>query len=549
MSSPTVEGPTVGGAELANSTATALAPAGSPYHKESKHHVRAVARGGALNLVGSIVYGVASFALLVVLTNELGAKAAGPVIVAIAVFTIMSRFAELGGSTGLIRTISRDRALGRVERIKPTVIAAVIPVLALGVVFAALLWMLAPALAHLFSAGDDTQEITNLLHVLAPFLPISAAYSVLVLGSRGFDTMWVQVWVEKIVRACAMPIAVYLVIRAGGGPVGAITAWVLTTLVASVVTVFLFIRLMRTEQGLHPVLENRPPAPLGPIARTFWAFTLPRAFGQAFNVAVLWFDTLFVAALIGATAGGIYAAGTRYLLIGSFIAEAIMQAVGPRVSGLLTLDKKNEAREVVKQTTTWQVAIIWPTYLLVGSFASVLLGVFGPDYVKAEAALIFLSLGMLVSCLGGPCDSVILMSGRSRQSLFNAAAALGVNVVGNLIFVPMYGISAAGAVWAVTLVVAAGIPAIQSARRLQIQPLSIPMVRTMVISLGTVGVACLAARIALGETWTALATATIVGGIAYSALTWRLRRSIHFQALLDSFRRERPQAVAAARPT
>ena len=160
-----------------------------------------------------------------------------------------------------------------------------------------------------------------------------------------------------------------------------------------------------------------------------------------------------------------------------------------------------------------------------------------------------LSLGMLVSCLGGPCDSVILMSGRSRQSLFNAAAALAVNVVGNLIFVPMYGISAAGAVWAVTLVVAAGIPAIQSARRLQIQPLSIPMVRTMVISLGTVGVACLAARIALGETWTALAAATIVGGLAYSALTWRLRRSIHFQALLDSFRRERPQAVAAARPT
>jgi O-antigen/teichoic acid export membrane protein len=479
----------------------------------------------------------------------LGAEKAGPVIVAIALFTIMSRFAELGGSTGLIRMISRDRALGRVERIGPTVLAAVVPVFTLGLLFAVLLWVLAPSLAQLFGAGEDTSEITHLLRILAPFLPISAAYSVLVLGSRGFDVMWVQVWMEKIVRACLMPVAVYIVIQVGGGAEGAIAAWAMTTLVVSVVTVFLFLKLIRSEVAMTPVDTPVPPVALGPIARGFWIFTLPRAFGQAFNVAVLWFDTLFVSALIGATQGGIYAAGTRYLLIGTFIAEALMQAVGPRVSGLLTLDKKDEARDVVEQATTWQVAIIWPAYLLIGSFAAVLLRVFGPAYVQAEAALVFLSLGMLIACLGGPCDSVILMSGRSRQSMFNSAAELTINVVGNLIFVPIYGIAAAGAVWGVTLVVGASLPAWQATRRLGISPWSTPMFRTMGLALATVGVACAAARIALGDTLTGLVAATVVGGIAYSALTWRLRRSIHLQALLDSFRRETPRPMAAARPT
>ncbi len=229
---------------------------------------------------------------------------------------------------------------------------------------------------------------------------------------------------------------------------------------------------------------------------------------------MLWFDTLLVAAMIGAKAGGIYAAGTRYLLIGTFVVEAIMQAVGPRVSGLLTLGHKDEAREVVHQTTTWQVAIVWPTYLVVGLFATVLLGVFGPEFVAAEAALVFLSIGMLVSCLGGPCDSVILMSGRSRQSLINSAAALTINVVGNLILVPEYGISAAGFVWAVTLVVAAGLPAIQTSRHLQISPWSMPMVRTMVLALVTVGVPCVVARLTLGETWAGLLAALVVGGAA-----------------------------------
>jgi O-antigen/teichoic acid export membrane protein len=165
--------------------------------------------------------------------------------------------------------------------------------------------------------------------------------------------------------------------------------------------------------------------------------------------------------------------------------------------------------------------------------------------VAAEAALVFLSFGMLVSCLGGPCDSVILMSGRSHQSLFNSAAALAVNVVGNLILVPEYGISAAGFVWAVTLVVGAGLPAYQSARHLHISPWSMPMVRTMALALVTVGVPCVVARLTLGETWAGLLAAVAVGGAAYCALTWRLRRSIHLEDLLDSFRRTRPRALPA----
>jgi hypothetical protein len=75
------------------------------------------------------------------------------------------------------------------------------------------------------------------------------------------------------------------------------------------------------------------------------------------------------------------------------------------------------------------------------------------------------------------------------------------------------------------------------------------MVRTMGLALGTVGVACLGARVAFGESWFALFVAAGVGGLAYSALTWRLRRSIHLEELLDSFRRGRSRAMAAPQPS
>ena len=495
-------------------------------------HVRAVARGGALNLIGSIVYGATNFAFLAVITNELGAVRAGPVIVAIAVFTVVSRFAELGASTGLVRLISRDRALGRTERIGPTIIAAVIPVLLVGIAAAYALTAAADGLASLFGGGGHTNDIAHLVRILAPFLPIASIYTVLVQGSRGFGTMQVLVWIDKITRACALPVVAFIVLRTGGGATGVVLAWAITTALAALVTIGAVVRLTRAQHppAVEVHLDRRE------IVQSFWSFSLPRAAGQSFDVAVLWLDTLLVAALIGPTAAGIYAAGTRFLLIGTFTAEAIQQAVAPRVSTLLALGRHDEARTVIQQATTWQAAITWPVYLGVIAFSGALLGIFGPGYGQAGTALTLLSVGLLVAVVGGPSDAVILMSGRSRQSLFNSLVAFVINLGGNLVLVPIWGISAAGGVWAATLVVAAGLPAWQARRSLGLAPWSPALARTIAVAAGTVGVAAVGARALFGDTLAGLTAAVVLGGIPYGMLMYRLRGSIHLDSLIASFR-------------
>ena len=67
--------------------------------------VRKVARGGALNLVGSVIYGIANFAFVIVITRMLGASRAGTLIVAIAVFTVARGISVLGANTGLVRMV------------------------------------------------------------------------------------------------------------------------------------------------------------------------------------------------------------------------------------------------------------------------------------------------------------------------------------------------------------------------------------------------------------------------------------------------------------
>ena len=66
-----------------------------------------VARGGALNLIGALVYGACNFVLLIVLNRSLGVRTAGVIVVAIALFNIVTTVCGLGTSTGLDRTISK----------------------------------------------------------------------------------------------------------------------------------------------------------------------------------------------------------------------------------------------------------------------------------------------------------------------------------------------------------------------------------------------------------------------------------------------------------
>ena len=275
------------------------------------------------------------------------------------------------------------------------------------------------------------------------------------------------------------------VLLLGGGVVAATYAWAAVQMVWVIPAGIAYFHLLRRVE--RETTEKRAHVSI-PLARAFMSYSLPRALGQVFQVAVLWMDTLIISAILGTTDAGIYAAGTRYLLIGLFTAEAIMQVIGPRISALLALRKRVEAARLYSVATAWQTALTWSVYLVVIFFSTPLLRLFGPEYVAAGPALVWLAFAMLISSLCGPSDTIILMSGRARLSLFNAFVAVGINVVGNFLLVPHFGITAAGATWAVTIVIAAALPAYQARRDLGVHPWSGAVRAAMVCAVLGVGV-------------------------------------------------------------
>lgn len=499
--------------------------------------VSSVGRGGAINLVGALVYGAANFVLVWVLNRRFGTEATGVILIGIAMFNIALNFAQAGCSTGFIRWMSRHRALGHQEQLRATVIVGLVPVVVVATCFAAAVFVFATPLARVFSDRSQVDNVASVFRAMAPFLPLSAVYNIVVQATRGFDTMLPQTAIDKIGRALALPILAWVAASAGMGTEGFGVLWAATNVVALIPAGYIFARLIRastTRAGVHHARPTRR------LVRDYWAFTAPRAVGQVSETVVNWLDTLLVGGLVSARSAGIYNSATRYMLPGQFTADALMQVTGPRISGLMSNNKRSEAESLLRITTGWQTALTWPMYLVVICFTPTLLRVFGADKVVAQPAVIALAVAMLVVSMVGPVQAVILMSGRSTQAMFNTIFLVVVNLVGNLVLVPRYGFNASGFVWGATIVLASALPAWQSHRYLGIVASGPASRRVAFVALCTVGAGCLLSRLLFGDSWGALALGGVVGGVPYTAAVWKMREQLELPALFQGFSRRRP---------
>lgn len=505
---------------------TATAMTNAPDNKA----LTAVARGGSLNLLGSVCTAIATFALALVLTRELGAGGAGPYFVAIPIFQILVRCAELGVSTGLIRAISQARVLNRTKEIGSLVAIGVTASFVAGLALMAIGLSAVGPIADLVTMSDSGSElIREILPVFLLGLPLATVFFALVNGSRGFGTMKPTALLDRMVRPIAQLILVAAAIAADQSARIIAIAWVLPYVVLAVAGAIWFARLTTRAIRRDPDAAER--RPLGTISREFWAFTLPRAVAAVFQGASLWLNPIMVSALAGAAGAAIYTAGYRYLQLGTFLALAVGQSVQPLISEAMARSAISDAQGLFETTSSWLTAFVTPLYMSVAVFAAPLLSIFGPEFVEARWALVALSVAAMFSAICGPVDTVLLMGGRSVLSTYNMAVGFATNVVLNLLLIPRFGITGAGIAFGAGMVVMNLAPLIQVKRHLSLSPFGDGTRIAAVAAVGTFLPALIVGRIAAGESLLAAIGVSALAAAVYAPFVWRSRAELH----LDEF--------------
>lgn len=491
----------------------------------SRSETQQVAHSGAISFVGAAFSGAMGFALTFALARSLGSEGAGDVWQAIAVFTIVLSLARAGMDTAAVwylpRLVDSD-----VSRLRGALTAAILPVALGGTALGALVWTLAPTLVV---ADGSSQVFLDAVRSIAWFVPVGASLLVLLAATRALGGLRAYIGVGSVLVPLARPIAVIVVVALGGSTVAAAVAWAAPLpvgLLAVVLVVRHQVRRHERQAGVHGRWR-----PERVTAWPLYRFGAPRTLSTALEQVVVWMDVLLVGAIAGSAAAGVYGSASRFVAAGLVIDSALRIVVAPRFSRLLFAQKMDQVQTLFSTASVWLVLFATPIYLLLGVFAPAVLGWLGPGFDEGAAALAILCVGTSVTLAAGNIHSLLLMSGRSGWGAINKLTVVAINVLGNLVLIPVWGIEGAAAVWALSMLTDAVMAAVEV--RIFIGT-RIEMTRIGYVLIGavlTVGVPALLVRALLGATTVGLLSAALLGAALLATWAWRDRKRLHLDEL------------------
>ncbi len=488
------------------------------------------ARGGAVNLVGAVANAVFQFVLIFVMTRGLGARQTGVLFEAIALFTILSASAQLGADSGVVRVIPPLIVRRRHHEIGAVVRSALVPVGAAAMILGSVVFVAASPIASLFMHDSAPDEAIGLIRVLAPFLPLATLTLVLLAVTRAYGPMLPTVLIETIGKPATRLLLVGAVVAFGVGAMGTAVAWALPIALGFVAAVAVARRVVAYGPG-SGVTRGAPTA-RSPVR--FWRFSLPRGIAGILETTLGWLDILLIGAFRSAQEVGIYAAVNRTTIMALFATRAASMAIGPRLSALLSLDRRSDAQSLYQVMTWWLIAFTWPIYITLAIFSSVLLRIFGPAFADGAQALTVVSVAMLVNIATGNVNLVLLMAGKSSWNLANAAVSLALNVGLNLILIPKYGIEGAAIAWAASIVLWNVAAVVEVKLLLGLEPFGGGYVLASAAALVCFGATGLTALKLFGATPTGLLVHLVVSGASYAAVLYRARDVLHVEVLREA---------------
>ena len=532
------------------------APAGSTPPPAKVNDLGTIARGGALNLAGAVVSGVLTFVFFIVLGRGLEPAGYGAFVSAMGLFTVLSRTAELGADTGLVKTIAAYRAHKRVPDLRPTIAAAVFPVLAASTLFAVALWLWAPQLADAFGKGEGSAQIDDYARIFAWFLPASAVVMVLLSGTRGFGTMIPTNLVDKVGRSALQPLLAILAIWLGMGTTAIAIAFAGPIFLAAICAGIWLMAILRKQEaragfkgarGRYKARQQQ--VPNRELASSFWRFTAPRGISGVFQIVILWVNTLLLGTLASTKEAGIFNAATRYITAGLMVGVAFQQVLGPKTSQLLAQGEVERAGVVYQTATKWQITMTWPLYLVLATFSGTLLRAFGSGFAGGDSCLLVLGLTMLVATGVGTVDVILLMGGRSSWNMINTAVALVTAVALNVLLIPSYGVTGAALAWAASIFTANVLALIQVSHFMKLHPFGYGYWHAAGCALVTYGLLGVVFRLAFGNSIPVFLAYGVIASIAYLGLLRRYRFELELPVLWSELRRHRGGRRSNPAPT
>jgi O-antigen/teichoic acid export membrane protein len=450
---------------------------------------------------GSVLGSVSKLIERIIIARVLTTDAYGEVSLGIAVMSISVTVGLVGLDQGIARYVSRFEDDRDIRGVWVTGLAIAVT---LGLLLtAAFVIFLGETHQLLF----DQSRSRGLLLIFVAAIPFLIGLKVTVGAIRGLENTIYRTYSYDIVYRGMRILLVGGLLYAGFGIVAAGYAYLAAALGALLVAHYLLNR-------LFPLL-----GPFRTHTKEMLTFSAPLVLSTLLTLLLTKADTVMLGFFRTSHQVALYSAA--YPLANGL--PVILASFGflylPLASRLDVDDKTEEIDEIYKITTKWIFIVTFPLFVTFVAFPGDMLTlIFGGEYAQASLALIILSTGFFVQAAFGRSLDTLSALGYTNYILLANVCAFTLNIVLNLLLIPMYGFlgAAIASAAAYTLLNVVQYAVLRGLFR--ISPFSKWVRRTFVILPLTVLPAALAVSTVVSLSYVTLPLIPVLVGIASVAL-------------------------------
>lgn len=393
-----------------------------------------LAKGGG-SIVLKVAFAILGFATSVVLARMLGASGFGVYAFALSVIMTISLPAQVGLPQLAVRETAKNLAqenLGKMfgfwQWANRLVVTFSLTVAGMAtVVLYAFLW-----------GGESERAITIAIGLLS--IPLLSWAKVQSGFLRGLGAVVIGQVPENIIKPglfmCLLIAVVPLAVFSDFGPLQAMMLYVLASLVTFAVTIVLLRRF-------------RPPSvPSADIAaddRAAWRqAVLPLAMIGGLQLVNNYAAIIIMGFTQDDAEVGIFRSVSQLAILIVFGLQALNQVLQPQFSRLWNKGKQSELQCLLTVSARIIFLLALPPAVIFYLFGEEILAfTFGPTFAAGSVALVILTSGQVTNAFGGSVGALLNMTGHEKETLKGITASAMINIVLNLLLIPIYGMEGA----------------------------------------------------------------------------------------------------------
>ena len=342
-----------------------------------------------------------------------------------------------------------------------------------------------------------------ILIVTMPFSGVGALQLVFQLRVNNLVPMLVLT-----LKSVLWAIAVAIIYWKGAGMIALAIALASTNAIGSIVQAVAALR-------VAPRRPRPSRARLGPLLRA----GIPLGISGMLIISYARIDQVMVFQMVGSKAAGLYGSVYNVLNQASFVPISILTTLAPVMAASWPGDRARLLRTARLTAELMAIASLGALAFVSVAATPFVRLIFGSGFVRAAPALPVLGAAFVFICFGYLNGNLLVVLGLQRRMLLISLLALVVNVVGNLILIPLIGFM--GAAW---MTLATEVVVFAASLRLILRTLELPRPKAGRIGRTVLAAVLLAGGLgALKLVGAPLAVLVVAACLCYPALLFGLR--------------------------